>query len=128
MKSRTSFFNKTVFKKDLTRFAPAWGAYLIFMLLAVISISNDRFAFYRLQSVRDCITAYAWINMIYAAVVAQLIFGDLYNSRMCNALHALPLRRESWFGTHVASGIAFSLLPNLVMALLALPLLRLEAG
>ena len=29
MKSRTSFFNKTVFKKDLTRFAPAWGTCLI---------------------------------------------------------------------------------------------------
>ena len=34
MKSRTSFFHKTVFKKDLIRFAPAWGIYTIFLLLA----------------------------------------------------------------------------------------------
>ena len=128
MKSRTSSFNPTVFKKDLTRFAPAWGAFLIFMLLAVISIGNDRFAFYRLQSIRDCITAFAWLNLIYAAVTAQLIFGDLYNSRMCNAQHALPLRRECWFGTHVAAGLAFSLIPSVLVTLIGLPVLRLEAG
>ncbi len=128
MKSRTSSFNAAVFKKNITRFAPAWGACLIFMLLAVISMSNDRFAFYRLQTVRDCINAMSWVNLIYAAVAAQLIFGDLDNSRMCNALHALPLKRECWFMTHVASGITFSLLPGLVVALISLPLLRLEAG
>jgi len=128
MKSRTSSFNKTVFKKDITRFAPLWGAYLIFMLLTIVSIAKDRYAYYRLQSVRDCITAMGWVNLIYAAVVAQLIFGDLYNSRMCNALHALPLRRECWFGSHVASGFAFSLIPKLLIALIALPVLRLEGG
>ena len=128
MKSRTSSFNSTVFKKNLTRFAPLWGAYLIFMVLALISIANDRFAFYRLQSVRDCITAFAWLNLLYGGAVAQLLFGDLYNSRMCNALHALPLRRECWFTTHVISGIAFSFLPNLLAVLLGLPMLRLEAG
>lgn len=128
MKSRTSSFNLTVFKKDLTRFAPAWGGYLIFMGLILISMANEYHAYYRLQTVRDCITAFSWINMIYAALVAQLIFGDLFQSRMCNALHALPLRRESWFVTHVASGFAFSLLPNLLIALIALPVLRLEGG
>ena len=128
MKSRTSFFNPTAFRKDVTRFAPAWGAYGIFLLLAVISMANGHFAYYRLQSVRDCIYCMSWINLIYAAVVAQLIFGDLFNGRMCNALHALPLRRECWFGTHVAAGFAFSLLPNLVLTLIALPVMRLESG
>ena len=128
MKSRTSFFNKTVFKKDLTRFAPAWGVCTILMLLALISMADRSYAYYRLQNVRDSITAMGWLNLIYAAVVAQLLFGDLFQSRMCNALHALPLRRESWFGTHVVSGMAFSLLPNLVIALLGLPILRLETG
>ena len=128
MKSRTSFFNKTVFKKDLTRFAPAWGVCTILMLLALISMADRSYAYYRLQNVRDSITVMSWLNLIYAAVVAQLLFGDLFQSRMCNALHALPLRRESWFGTHVVSGMAFSLLPNLVIALLGLPILRLETG
>lgn len=128
MKSRTSFFNKTVFRKDLTRFAPAWGACLILMLLALISMADRSYAYYRLQNVRDSITLMGWLNLIYGAVVAQLLFGDLFTSRMCNALHALPLRRECWFGTHVASGIAFSLLPNLVITLIALPIMRLGNG
>ena len=128
MKSRTSSFNTTVFKKNITRFAPLWGAYLIFMLLVMIGISGERFAYYRLQNVRECVTAFAWINLFYGAAVAQMLFGDLYNSRMCNALHALPLKRECWFGTHVVSSIAFSLLPNLLIALIALPVMRLEAG
>ena len=128
MKSRTSFFHKTVFKKDLTRFAPAWGVCTILMLLALISMADRSYAYYRLQNVCDSIVLMSWLNLIYGAVVAQLVFGDLFSSRMCNALHALPLRRECWFGTHVASGIAFSLLPNLVIALIALPVLRLEGG
>ena len=128
MKSRTSSFNTTVFKKDITRFAPLWGVYLIFMLLVMIGISGERFAYYRLQNVRECITAFAWVILIYAAAAAQMLFGDLYSSRMCNALHALPLRRECWCITHVVSGIAFSVLPNLVMVLLSFPVLRLEAA
>ena len=128
MKSRTSFFNKTVFQKDLTRFAPAWGACLILMLLALISMADRSYAYYRLQNVRDSITFMGWLNLIYGAVVAQLLFGDLFTSRMCNALHALPLRRDCWFGSHVASGIAFSLLPNLVITLISLPILRLGNG
>ena len=128
MKSRTSFFNKTVFRKDLTRFAPAWGACLILMLLALISMADRSYAYYRLQNVRDSITLMGGLNLIYGAVVAQLLFGDLFNTRACNALHALPLRRETWFGTHIASGIAFSLLPNLVIALIALPIMRLNQG
>ena len=41
MKSRTSFFNPTVLKKDITRFAPLWGLYTVFMLLAVFLIWAD---------------------------------------------------------------------------------------
>lgn len=128
MKSKTSSFNPTVFKKDLTRFAPAWGGCLIFMGLVLISMANEYHAYYRLQTVRDCITAFSWVNMIYAALVAQLLFGDLFNARMCNALHALPLRRESWFATHTAAGLAFSLIPNVIITLAALPVLRLGSG
>ena len=128
MKSRTSFFHKTVFKKDLTRFAPAWGVCGILMLLVLISMADRTQAYYRLQNVRDSIILMSWANLIYGAVVAQLLFGDLFNSRMCNALHALPLRRECWFGTHIVSGVVFSALPNLVITLIGLSILRLESG
>lgn len=128
MKSRTSSFNLTVFKKDWTRFAPCWGAYLIVLLLVLMNISGESDAYWRLRNVPDAIIAMATVNLIYAAVVAQLLFGDLYNSRLCNALHAMPVTREGWFVTHAAAGLTFSFLPNLAISLVALPVLRLEAG
>lgn len=54
----------------------------------------------------------------------MLLFGDLYNSRMCNALHAMPMRRETLFLTNVVSGLLFSMIPTAVMALLSVPLLN----
>ena len=128
MKSRTSSFNLTVFKKDLTRFAPAWGVYLIALLLGLISTMDRGEAYYRIRTVGEFINVMAWVNLIYAAVVAQLLFGDLYNSRLCNALHAMPMTREGWFTSHTAAGLAFSILPNLVGVLAALVLLNLRAG
>ena len=65
----------------------------------------------------------AILNFFYALLCAQLLFGDLYNSRMCNALHAMPMRREGWFLTHLAAGVVLYLLPHCVEALLALLLL-----
>ena len=36
MKSRTSFFNFTVLRKDITRYAPVWGLYAIGLLLFLL--------------------------------------------------------------------------------------------
>ena len=35
MQSRTSCFNKTIFKKNITHFWPIWGIYLVFLLYAL---------------------------------------------------------------------------------------------
>jgi len=61
------------------------------------------------------------INLFYAALIAMMLFGDLFKAKMCNALHALPVRREAWFVTHVVAGILMCLVPNLVVALLLMP-------
>ena len=128
MKSRTSSFNLTVFKKDLTRFAPAWAIYGIVLLLVLMAAVSDNEIYYRVNNVESFVVVMAWINLFYGALVAQLLFGDLYNSRLCNALHAMPVTREGWFWTHTVSGLLFSLIPNLALALLAIPVLNLGAG
>ena len=119
MKLRTSFFNATALKKNLVRFAPAWGLYGIFMLLLIMDgryMSDQGFA----DSFGRSIAPMAIANFFYALLCAQLLFGDLYNSRMCNALHAMPLRREGWFLTNVASGMLFALIPYTVSTLAAM--------
>ncbi len=121
MKSRISFFNPTAFRKNLTRFAPAWVLYGVFLLLFMsLLIDSNEVGAYLAGDIGTSIQAMAFINGCYALLCAQLLFGDLYNSRMCNALHAMPMRREGWFFTNVASGFAFSLLPNAAIMLLSM--------
>ena len=120
MKSVTSFFNRGVYKKDLLRFAPAWGLYSVILLMAYTLLMLEDTAFYRADNLAGLMTGMPLLNFGYAFINAQLLFGDLYQSRLCNALHALPLRRESWFATHVAAGMSFSILPNLIFALLGM--------
>ena len=124
MKLRTSFFNATVLKKDITRFAPLWGLYTVFMLLVVLAIWGDytepaRFA----GNADEIMVGMGVVNFIYAGLAALCLFGDLFKQRLCNALHAMPLRREGWFLTHCAAGFLFCLGPNALGAVLAAAML-----
>ena len=127
MLSKTSCFNKTVYKKDLTRFAPAWGVYLLCLLLGMTLLYTSEGqvsrSFWFAHRMGELIGGMSLINLFYAPLVAQLLFGDLYNSRMGNALHAMPLKREGWFLTHTLAGLTFSIVPTAIMALIAIPLL-----
>lgn len=121
MKSKTSFFNGTVIQKNATRFAPIWALYgVMWLLILVTMLDSDGSGYWFASSWVNSLQAMPVLNCIYAFICAQMLFGDLYNSRMCNSLHALPLRREGWFVTHVLSGIGFSLVPNLVVMVLSL--------
>ncbi len=120
MKLRTSFFEPTVFRKNITRFAPVWGLYCVFLVLTLLVMLTDSSPLAVTLTHTD---QYAGIiNLVYALACVLMLFGDLYSPRMCNALHALPLRRESLFFTNVLSGLSFSLFPTLLFSLLTLPL------
>lgn len=119
MKSRTSFFSWAAFRKDITRFAPAWALYTVFLMMClVLLITNNTKGYYYCYTLAESISLMPIANICYALLCVQLLFGDLYNTRMCNALHAMPLRREGWFLTHVLAGICFSFFPNLLFSLL----------
>ena len=127
MKSRTSFFNPTAYRKNLTRFAPAWvlyGVLLLLILITMVGSGSNRFD----GNLTETLMIFPVANFIFAFLAAQLLYGDLYNSRMCNAIHALPLRRESWFVTNLASGFSFSLIPTAAALLFSLLMILLGAG
>ncbi len=121
MKSKTSFCDLTVLKKDITRFLPVWAIYLIGGLLICSTTIEDRFLPDTIHTILS--TGMPLITCGYAIVVALLLFGDLSNGRMCNALHAMPLRRETWFCTHFIAGILMALVPNLILGLILMPTL-----
>ena len=127
MKSRTSFFNPTLLRKNIARFAPVWGVYLLCLLaglgLMYMDADHGMMNFWFASYMAQCIQVMAVVNLFYAPIVAALLFGDLFNSRMCNAIHAMPVRRETLFVTNAVSGLLFSLVPTAVMTALSLPLL-----
>lgn len=128
MKSKTSFFNKTVLKKNLTRFAPVMAVYTLCLILGMMMLyqNNEEMGrtFWFASRIAGNLQLMGLVNLLFAPLCAMLLFGDLYNSRMCNALHAMPMRRETLFLTNVVSGLLFSMLPTAVMALLSVPLLN----
>lgn len=127
MKSRTSFCNGTLLRKNITRFAPLWGIYLLCLLIGLGLMYMDAHRpivnFWFASHMAQCIKVMSVVNLFFAPTVAMFLFGDLFNSRMCNALHAMPVRRETLFCTNVVSGLLFSLIPTAVMSLLSIPLL-----
>ncbi len=119
MKLRTSYFNTSVLRKDITRFAPLWGLYTVFTVIFVILNAMDRDAAFFANYASDFMQILGPVNLVYAGICAMLLFGDLFNSRLCNALHAMPIRREGWFLTHLAAGMLMCIVPNTVGALVA---------
>lgn len=118
MKSRTSFSELTLCRKNIFRFAPIWIIYTVLILLLPSSVSpyaaKDALAY----AMSGAIQSFSIINFIYAGIIALALYGDLYKTRMCYALHAMPQRREARFLGNLAVGMLFGLIPNLLLALL----------
>ena len=124
MKSRTSFFNFTVLRKDITRYAPVWGLYAIGLLLFLLIPNLDWSVDEAADVMGFSMSSMGIVNAIYGGICALMVFGDLFKTRLCYATHAMPLRREGWFLTHFTAGLLFSIVPNLVLVLCFLPLLQ----
>lgn len=135
MRSVTSCFNPTLYKKNLSRFWPLWVSWLVlwlFMLpLNLINLwrdyggRNDQEGIYRF--LRSCLNLNndligeggVVFGMIYAALIVMAVYGYLFNHRSAATMHALPMRRENLFLTNFLSGVTFFLLPNAVVFALA---------
>ena len=114
MKTKTSWINKTALRKDILRYSPIWALYTLFLLLVLFGMAE----FSRADMARDTVDflkAMAWINLFYGGVCGMFLLMDLFNSRLCNALHAFPVRREGWLITHILAGVLFGLVPNLLV-------------
>lgn len=124
MKSRTLFFNFHIFKKDITRFAPVWVIYIIGCLLVFTNTVSGSQPYQAVRDLDQCVMLITLANFCYALLTALLLYGDMFQSRLCNALHAMPLRREEWFFSHLASGLFVGFVPILIVALSFTPMLE----
>lgn len=120
MKLSKSFCNRAVLRKNITRFAPVWGIYTICLIFGMLLMAEGGIDYDYWDNLCICIGVMGVVNLGYAFIVAQALFGDLYNTRMCNALHAMPLRRKTWYSTNVLTGILFSAVPTALIAIFSL--------
>lgn len=133
----TSFFNPTLCRKNVTRFWPLWAAYLLMWLLLLpvrlfSALQRDALmgGSYQYQHAwniaedlaRDMreITLIAAIGM--GLLAAMALFSYLYSPRSANFMGSLPLKRDTVFCTHYLTGLAFFLVPNLLIFVLMLGL------
>ena len=124
MQSKTSFFNKTLFRKNLTRFWPLWtmpsfiGALFPLALLTQM-IRYGRDGVFGSSAALEVTGAYYEIvtyvvpilSLCYAILVAIAVWSYLFSSRSVGMMHTLPLRREGVFLTNFLSGMAMMLIP-----------------
>ena len=142
MRSGTSYFDRTVFKKTVARFWPLWAAYFAIwlvmlplnglMMLRLDSYDLNSFD-YMEEFALSRVPATAAANgslmflVVFGALAAMAVFSHLYNARSANLFGSLPIRREGLFLTHYLAGLCFLIVPNVVIFLLTL-LVELAGG
>lgn len=135
MRSVKSYFNATLFKKNLTRFWPVWGVYLIIWLfifpVQLILDSNygmNHVVRFTNRTVLEHIVEIGLpMAVIFGLLAAVAVWSYLFNNRSACMMHTLPIRREGLFITNFLSGMTFMAGPNLIVFLLTL-LAELVAG
>ena len=135
MKSGTSYFNPTLFKKNLTRYWPIWALYALIWLYAlpvrcitVVSRNQSWMGETPVKQVQtfanqipDLLEGFGTVMAFcFGVLVAMAVFSYLYNNRAAGMIHSLPLRREGLFLTSYLSGLVCLLGPNLLVWLLTL--------
>ena len=131
MRSGTSFFDLTLYRKTVNRFWPLWAVNLVIWLFilplnGLVQLGDDpygssksllRFA----CNVGDYATEWGIIFAVFAGlVVAMAVCSHLYNNRSANFMGSLPIRREGQFVSTYLAGLTILIGPNLLVFLLTL--------
>ena len=128
MQSRISFFNRQLFRKNLTRFWPLWampsfvGAlFPLAFLVNYLHYSDDILPLEVTQLYYE-VLAYGVpiISLIFAVLVAAAVWSYLFSARSVGMMHTLPIRREGLFLTNFLSGMAMMLIPYVVVGALCI--------
>ena len=130
MKSKISFFNKTIFLKNVTLYWPIWGVYAFFVLMyqpiiywIATSMSLRYEQFTQAQKLQDLISTlnfspYVILIALTALISGMALYSYLYNSKSANMIHSLPVDRTQLYGTALISGWSFLIAPLFLSAVL----------
>ncbi len=131
MKSKTSLFNWTLFKKDIFRVWPFWVLQLvIFQLMSTVQIFSG-FLYYKQKLALGLVASYmpnmqmrmiafvsgALYSLIIAVICiisAVLVFSYLNKRVESYMIHSFPLTRQTLFVTHGLAGLSMAYGPLLI--------------
>lgn len=128
MKSKISFFDKAVLKRNFKQYWPLWGGYLFLMMWlipGVLTINYDmsfqtEYDTRRLDMMEYildfCTDAGVFIALFFGFAAALSMFAYLHKERSCYFYHSLPITRERLFATDYISGYAMMFIPNIITA------------
>lgn len=102
MKSRTLSCEKTILRKDLTRFAPIWIGFSVILAICAYEQLTANYA----DHAEHLPTA-----MFFAPILGLNLFGYLTDPKECCAVHSLPIRREGLFLTHIIGAFLMYMIP-----------------
>ncbi len=128
MKSKTSCFNRTILKKNVTHYWPLWASYLGILLLVVpfniwqMTADEWYYEYYdgasRMYGVMYgavSVMIDPWMSFLFAGVVALAVFSYLYSAKNANMMHALPVNRLELYVTNFLSGLSFLWIPQVIV-------------
>ena len=118
MQLKTSCFNPTLFKKNLTRFWPMWALYGLFWFLTLPASMFRELEYMDAGFCDDLLVTMGsqpgiLITFGFGVLCAMALFSYLFQHRSAVAMHAFPMRRECLFLTNYLSGLAFFTFPLL---------------
>ena len=135
MKSGTSYFNATLFKKNLTRYWPIWALYAIVWIYAlpvrcitIVPRNQQLMGTTPIKQVQtfandipDLLEGFGiFMAFTFGVLAAMAMFSYLYNNRSAGMIHSLPVRREGLFLTNYLSGLVCLIGPHALVWLLTL--------
>lgn len=128
MKSKIFCFNRTIFKKNIGSYWPLWGTYLLYLLLALpvsiwLNVQEMKYTTSIPQVEKQYELMYRTLGFsltpelifVFAAVMAMAVFSYLYTSKTANMMHAFPVSRLELYVTNYLSGLAFQLVPQILV-------------
>ncbi len=120
MRSETSLFDWTLFKKNVTRFWPIWASYLtiwVFVLPVTLVMEYRSYGYNNMaQHIASSSTVQPFMALFFGCFSAMAVLSHLYSPRSANFYGALPIRREGIFLTQYLSGLAFGVAPHALVA------------
>lgn len=132
MQSRISFFNGTIFKKNISHYWPLWLVFLVYLIcqipinifLGVSSVdtmsSSENILELKTDAYFNALADSLIPIVCFAAgvIAAMAVFHYIFYARSAHAFHSFPVRREELFFTAYFSGFLFYTAPLLLSFLM----------